>query len=192
MHPFSIDDGLRTRAIIFIFLLSLGLSYLLNVYVLVRFEIVHKIAFIAELSALTVFGFIMFLFDRLIWKILSYFSWIDIPNISGKWVGYYKSNKDNLNTEVAIECTIRQTWTKIGVFFRNDTVSNSKSLMACMEFEANPVLRYEYINFSRQQNLAIHTGTCKLEYEREKNILTGEYYNDGHNGHNGIIYLKRK
>jgi hypothetical protein len=192
MHPYSIKEGLRTKAIIGIFIISLIVSYFLNIYVLVQFEIVHKVAFIAELSALTVFEIIMIIFDRLAWKFFAYISVFDIPNLDGKWDGYYISNKTYDKQMIPIECTIKQTWTKIGVYFRNDTVTNSKSLMAAMELEANPVLRYEYINFPREQNLAIHTGTCKLEYEEDKNELAGEYYNDGHNGHSGTIVLKRR
>ena len=140
---------------------------------------------------MSVFGFVKVLFDKFIWRLLAWFKWIDIPNLNGKWKGHYKSSKDNSTIEIQLECTIRQTWTKIGVFFRNDARAHSKSLMACMVLEATPILRYEYINFPREQDVAIHTGTCKLEYDRKKKTLIGEYYNDRHNGHSGTIHLTK-
>ena len=193
MHTYSIEnDELRTKLIIVIFIISLVLSYLLNAYVLtlIPTEIISKIPFIMELSALSVFGFIKVLFDKFIWCLLSWFKFIDIPNLNGKWRGHYKSSKDgDTDIEIPMECTIKQTWTKIGVFFSNNARADSKSIMACMVLEASPILRYEYINSPPERGVAMHTGTCKLKYDREEKTLIGEYYNDRHNGHSGTINL---
>lgn len=193
MHPYSVNKDIRRSAILGVFIVSLGLSYLIHVFVIVKIDSLKEISFIADISSLSLYALLMFLFDTFIWRIFAKNKLIDIPIVSGKWIGTYSSSKNYFGADIKIEVVIKQTFFNICIYFNNDTVSNSHSEMACFidGQSANPVLMYEYMNEPPDKNLPIHRGTCRLTYREKDNTLNGEYYNDSHNGHWGEIKLTR-
>jgi len=193
MHPYSVNKDIRRSAVLGIFIVSLGLSYLIHVLVIVKIKPLEDFAIIADVSSLSIYAFLLFLFDRVIWRWFVNCKLINIPIVSGTWKGTYTSSKNDFTPVTDVDVVIKQNFFNLCVYFNNDSVSNSHSEMACFldGQSANPVLMYEYMNEPPDKNLQIHRGTCRLIYKEQENTLIGEYYNDSHNGHWGRINLSK-
>ena len=188
MHPYSLDKDIRRTAVLGVFMASLGLSYLIN-----SIEAFKDVKVVANISSLSIFALLWFVFDIYAWRLFAKLKIIQIPILAGEWEGSYTSSKTKFACSIKINVVIKQTFFGFGIYFHNDTGSNSRSEMACfMDGQSSkPVLMYEYINDPPDKKFPIHRGTCRLIYSARHETLVGEYYNDSHNGNWGNITLAK-
>lgn len=149
--------------------------------------------FVPAPSAFVIFLLIYLLFDKWLWKLTPtrWFFSICEPNLSGTWKGKLKSNTHNKEMEVTIQ--IKQRWSKIGISISFDKSTSSSFSAAILCSKSLPVLVYSYDNTPHEREsdtMTRHIGTAELVL-KDKNTLSGGYFNSGDRKTEGSIVVTR-
>ncbi len=179
-----------------LFALSISVTFAFS-NLMTIFEI--KIPFFVSLpSIIGVYSLLFYIFNNYLWK-LRIFNKIGIiksEDLSGKWVGYIKSSYDNMQSNIDTELEIKQTATNIKV---HGKFNNSKSVsinenFAFSDIDNSIALFYFYKNepnYDAVDTMAMHEGSVKLVFDKEKNTLTGSYYSGRDRNNHGTIFVKK-
>lgn len=112
----------------------------------------------------------------------------------GGWNDTEQSERPDVNTRVVGTATIEQTWRRILISMEFED-SISTSLGASFITDTNPVrLHYYYRNEPKPtapEEAVVHYGTTNLRYDKEAEILEGEYFTDRFRQTSGEIVLER-
>lgn len=200
MHVYSINNDIRKRVIIGLFVISILFSILLREILQAPIELIvmciRKVKLIDMLfqwcdffgvsydvlSVSVLYSFLFWIFDRKVWKVKCINKWLDIPNLNGTWKGKAISSIDK-NKEYSIEMKIEQTWSKICfVSIFPDTNSKSESNCAAFFVETNgdKKVGFAFENKSRDVELQQYEGYNILEIDSD-NIISGRYFNNRDN-----------
>lgn len=146
--------------------------------------------YIDVLSTLGLIGIVLFLINNYFWKWKCFKFLIDVPNLSGRYVGalissYKDSQGDNIEKVCVIEITQTASSIHICAFYADKgsttLTSKSRSVSEQIEKEANNLfsLYYMYTNdpFALSTELNNHNGTTHLTYYPDIKTLEGDYYN---------------
>lgn len=151
MHTYSVDRDLRAKVVVWIFVISMLISLILNnlfsnTIENLRICLEHSSAnnIVKLLEWLEVnpnffgipfwYGIITFFYDKCIWKLFKW--WHHIPNLEGKWEGSLISSFNE--KRIPMEMEIKQTWSKIS--FKSTfpkTESSSYSNVAAIYVDGN-------------------------------------------------------
>jgi hypothetical protein len=124
------------------------------------------------------------IFIKWAWKFKIFYPWlVQVPNLSGQWKGFLKSNWDGGKSDpIPTEVTIKQSFLYIQIKIKTEE-GNSNSVGASFDIdEERGVQRlfYSYINTSKssvRNRSEIHYGTAMLDFEGfNVDTLEGEYW----------------
>jgi len=196
MHPYQIDEDVRTRKILIAVFFSAIITYLLNV--VVQYLSLTIPWWIDAPSVMGFYGFFNWLFDNYLWKsrFVQQLDWLQIPNLNGIWDTELKTSHDKFTETYRCHTTIRQTASKISISIVSGT-SLSHSVHAAIlhtgKFSAFEIV-YNYINEPKADSLStmnIHYGTAWHLISNDGKTLEGEYYSGRGRQTFGSIILKR-
>ena len=186
MHEYAINSDERIKIPFFIALISIvTVGFIRSV---IENSNVPTNLYYYLPSAFALYGVLIILFDRFIWKLdlLCKIGIVKVPNLNGIWKGCLISSRHNYENEIPIIVNIHQTWTKLSITLKTDQ-TESESLMAAFKVK-NPSLldfRWEYVSNSRPQYYHkeySHTGVTSLKINTNGSIiannLSGRYYTD--------------
>ena len=182
--------------VLILFAISIIVVYLFSKIINI-FEV--QVPFFVSLpSILGVYGGIFYLFNNYLWKlpIFKKIKIINSENLNGQWKGYIRSSYDNMQSEIITELNIKQTATKIKIYGKFSD-SQSVSINENFEFsdiDNNIALFYFYKNapnYDAIDTMAMHEGSAKLIFNKEKNSLEGSYYSGRDRNNYGTIFVKR-
>lgn len=135
------------------------------------------------------------LFDRYVWKLrlLRKLSFVQLPDLSGEWVGEVKSSYSQDRSAQSVSVVILQRWSKILVRLESEQ-SQSRSTSASLRTTdlVNPELSYQYVNEPKSNapgTMEMHRGTATLELTGSG--LEGDYYTGRGRGEVGTIKLSK-
>lgn len=209
MHTYSINNKERLNRIIVLIIVSIILTPIFNeiLGIFINFfcknekileivNILEKFGYgIKQFPILFVFGVLYYLFDNVLWnKRIFKFRFSNIPNLSGKWSGKYKSSWKN--TEGEVELYIKQTWTKIQIVsYNKKSKSYSRVASLLTDTNKNVELVFEYENepgSNRDSGMNPHRGFSELIYDENMKKLEGYYTGDyrTRKAHGNIWYEK--
>lgn len=162
------------------------------------FEI--KVPFFVSLpSIIGIYSLLFYIFNNYLWKlhIFNKLGIIKSEDLSGRWVGYIKSSYDNMQSSIDAQLEIKQTATSIKI---HGKFNNSKSIsinenFAFSNIDNSIALFYFYKNepnYDAVKTMAMHEGSVKLIFYKEKNILTGSYYSGRDRNNHGTIFVERQ
>jgi len=226
MHPYAIGgkkSSIRVKvtsvilivSIIISSLINRGIEHLANLFPNAFSDINNFLQTwsfldlsIRNISVFVIFGILMLLFDKKLWKVRIINMLLGIPNFSGKWVGELISSFDTTE-KTKVTLSIVQDWTEISVVsvFFDSVTGNKKSNSGSDSAFINPeshlglLLKYTYVNQAQTASWeqSEHRGQNELilkEYDKQKGkymVLEGSYFNNrGHTGNKGTISLRRE
>ena len=149
------------------------------------------------LTAVAIFPFVHWIFNRFVWKWARVVSWLKIPDLNGEW----NCQARTLNMDKAVlhewsgTVTITQTWEKIWVNLRTPQ-SNSYSEAAALIREPDGCFRlmYRYKNEPKmgEPELATHVGFAELRFAKGLKSAEGDYFNSKGRYTFGTINLRRR
>jgi len=137
------------------------------------------------------------IFIKWAWKFKIFYPWlVQVPNLSGKWEGFLKSNWDGGKLDpIPTEVTITQSFLHIQIKIKTRE-SKSNSVGASFDIDEERGIQqlfYSYVNTPKQSvrnRSEIHYGTTLLHFEGfEVDTLEGEYWTSRET--TGEIELKR-
>ncbi len=152
--------------------------------------VMGKLQLFAPLSAMGIYGLLVFLYDRWLWQWAS-----TLRNLNGTWIGEIISSYDQ-SARTCCVAHIHQSWTRIEISLETK-YSRSRTTMAALLGDglSDAKLQYEYL--SEPKGLATgtmqtHRGVCllKLEHGKDGRRLTGDYYTGRGRQTHGQIVLK--
>lgn len=186
-----------TYFILFLIAISTTISYLISL-LLKKCQI--NVPFYVDLpiSAIGIYSIFFWLFDNYFWK-FSFFRQIGIiiaDDLNGKWIGIVKSSYDDFKADIEAELNIKQTATRIkicGTFNQSKSVSVHENFSRS-EIDNNIALFYFFRNepkYDAVSTMAIHEGSAKLIYDKDKDELNGYYYSGRDRNNHGTIEVRR-
>ena len=179
MINYSTTDNQREKIYYWIAAISMSLSSLL---LLLNIEFVYKIV---VPSVFLIYGLLILLVDKFIWKIKWLEFYFKIPNINGTWTGV---NELSSGVKEELSVIITQTWRRIDIIVKTDeTVSNVISGTLNTDNDNYKFIKYIYtirsINPAANNN---HYGEGCTELRIEKNddkiLLIGDYFSSKFRG----------
>jgi hypothetical protein len=192
-HEYAVLGGFnRTRVGRYLFAASAALSSLI-VFLLVTLVAMLKsigwtqglppIVFSA-VGAGTIYVVLYWLFSRHAWRLPAITRFLRVPNLAGKW----RCKGQTLNPDKSPsykwtgEVTIFQSWDKIRVRLKT-AQSASNSVAAALHWDEidGYTLLYHFRNEPNidQPDLHAHHGFAQLNFARDRQTASGEYFN-GH------------
>lgn len=122
-------------------------------------------------SGFVIYGLLIFLFDKCLWRIKPFSLFVNFPNLNGHWKG---------DKELIV--TITQTWRKIDIVFRYPyTISNVSSATLYIDNDSNRFIKYIYtvkpVRPKIDRNL-YGEGCCEIRIVEENGTirLEGNYF----------------
>lgn len=179
MHEYSIAQGVRKWTWCVAMLLALGISY---GYMLLieKFPSIELPAVFESPSLLGVFGMLMFVYDKWLWKVkVCGIKLSPIPDYNGTWEGEICSSH---NGGSMISCTleIKQTWSEIVCRLKTDkSCSYSVAASISTEIGPNEGLVWRYVNTPRNNckaDMQMHHGVSRAAIN-DVGELECDYYN---------------
>lgn len=154
--------------------------------------------FSTQLTVITIFGLITWIFNNYLWKTKLFLKILKIPNLNGVWEGVlessYTDSDSRQRVKVEMVVTITQTWEKM-VCRSKFPKSESSSDIICLDTESSQgiVLKFTYINQSQDLkcDLPEFSGYNELRLQDE-NTLSGTYFTKRVPSTRGIILLIRR
>ncbi len=137
-------------------------------------------------SALSIFSILNYLFSKIGWKMLSKMI-SAIPDLNGTYSAKIFSDSESEKFDSEVTLTIRQTWKKISIILTS-RYSRSESISAAF-YSGGEKLIYNYKNeplYDSVDTMNIHRGTAEFLIE-DKQLKSGNYYNDRHRKTSGVI-----
>lgn len=179
MHEYSIAQGVRkwTWCVAILLALTISYGYMLLIE---KFPSIELPAVFESPSLLGVFGVLMFVYDKWLWKVkICGIKLSLIPDYNGIWEGTIYSSH---NGGSMISCTleIKQTWSEIVCRLKTDK-SRSYSVAASISTEIGPNegLVWRYINTPRNNckaDMQMHHGVSRATINNVGE-LECDYYN---------------
>ena len=179
MHEYSIAQGVRKWTWCVAMLLALGISY---GYMLLieKFPSIELPAVFESPSLLGVFGMLMFVYDKWLWKVkVCGIKLSPIPDYNGTWEGGICSSHSGGSM---ISCTleIKQTWSEIVCRLKTDkSCSYSVAASISTEIGPNEGLVWRYVNTPRNNckaDMQMHHGVSRAAIN-DVGELECDYYN---------------
>jgi hypothetical protein len=189
MHSYSTDSDERSRATVFIAILSILTLLTLNSFLG---------SFPWWIEPPSVLGFYMgisTIFDRYVWRIplLSKLGFIKLPDLNGTWRGTVCSSHHHMLEKRIVTIQISQTWSAISITLESaESVSQSCSASLYINDAEGAILRYQYRNTphpTSKKAMQSHWGTVKLCVKG--NRLVGDYYTGHERQTYGELELRR-
>lgn len=186
-----------TYFILFLIAISTTISYLISL-LLKKCQINVPFYIDLPISAIGIYSIFFGLFDNYFWK-FSFFRRIGIiiaDDLNGKWIGIVKSSYDDFKADIEAELNIKQTATRIkicGTFNQSKSVSVHENFSRS-EIDNNVALFYFFRNepkYDAVATMAIHEGSAKLIYDKDKDELNGYYYSGRDRNNHGTIEVRR-
>ena len=186
MHTYSINSNERISVLGFLGILSVGIIWSLHKYLPNGFPVP---------SVFALFSGLVFIFNKWGWRWgICQYTFINTPNISGKWEMISESSIMN-EAEYRALLTVKQTWTSIYLFMDGEKAT-SESVMAGIEIKTNDLFyikweyRAEYKPMFTEGN-EMHYGITKLmmKPKTDPEKMEGNYYTDASRGSHGPITL---
>ena len=165
------------------------------VYVIVDF--VTQNFMDAVVWTISINGILWFIFGAWAWKWKIFYSWlVQMPNLSGDWVGLLKTDRNNEAKSIKAEINITQSFFHIQVKIKTNE-SKSRSIVASFNIDKERGLQqliYTYQN-EPDANISeseIHYGTTSLYFEEGFKIdkISGSYWTSRKT--KGVIELTKK
>ena len=197
MHPYQIDEVIRTRIFIISAALSIGSAWLFNFFTTaLKFSVPW---WIETPSVLGFFGLYVWLYNNWFWKKWPFrkLSWFYIPDLSGKWNVTIKSSFKNFEEETLAWAMIRQTASKMSISL---DMPQSKSysafaIISRIERQNTFEMIYHYENHPKpdsKETMSIHKGTTWVQIADDIQTMNGDYYSGRGRQHFGSILFVRK
>ncbi len=205
MHVYSIDNDIRKKVILGLFVISIIFSTVLTSLLakkidsvldsMKKIECINDVLGIVGILGISLnfigvpilYTIIYLLFDHILWKKKCIIKWLKIPNLNGEWVGKLKSSFCNEDL-ITMEMKINQTWSKIKFVSRfPDTNSKSESDSATIFIESNGDIKvgFAFINRSKEVHSQQYDGYNILEID-SINEISGRYFNNRDSRNEGI------
>jgi len=138
------------------------------------------------LGVLTIVSFFLWLIDTYLWKTKAFTWLVDLPNISGRYVGVLQSDYNGSFPMIAVlEICQTASEVKVNGYFANQgttvqtSTSYSYSELITKGQDNFFTLSYQFANSPNltSQQIFQHGGTVSLKYFPDIKTLKGEYYN---------------
>lgn len=200
MHSYSIDRDLRSKVIIYIFILSMLISLILNnffsgvitniVYLLHKSKIKNTIEFLEWLEITPNFlgipfwyAIVSIAYDKWFWKLKFIRHWHGIPNLNGKWSGTLSSAFNDKS--IPMEMEIEQTWSKISfksIFPKTDSSSCSNVAAIYVDGYNGTEIYFGFKNesYNVKEKMQSYNGYNVLKLI-EQNKIKARYFNEREN-----------
>lgn len=134
MVRYSVSNDQRQKFYYVFAFISIALSSLFR---LIPYEYINKITIP---TGFAIYGILVMIFDKYLWKWRYMASLTKIPNLNGIWKGI-NTMTDGTNEDLKV--TIIQTWSKIDIIVTtNETISNVTS--ASIGIENGKVITFKY------------------------------------------------
>ncbi len=181
MHPYLIDDEMRTRVFLVIAAVSVLASWLFHILLV---SLPFEIPWLVETpSVVGFFGGFLWIYNNHLWKAWPFrlLPWFFIPNLNGRWKVKIISSYKGFNEEKEAIATIRQTAVRMCISVKTNnsfSYSNSASLMRTERVSTFELL-YNYVNqpsADATETMNQHYGTTWLILEEDGRCLEGDYY----------------
>ncbi len=216
MHSYSIDRDLRVRIAMYIFIISIIISEILNNCFADTFEnlavvlkneksgIILKVLEWLDvnqniLGVSFLYGILTWFYNDVAWKYCKLLH--GIPNLSGEWEGNLKSSFND--DEISMVMKVKQTWSKISIqieFTKTDSLSNSNVAAIYVDGSKGVQIFFGYSNdsYDVSNKMQSHTGYNILTLLND-NTIKAKYFNDRQNpdprikgGNKGTFELTKK
>lgn len=209
MVHYSIDKNSRTLVYYFTAFVAILLTPLLNLLIeeLAKTHIALEFVKNFHLTGFIIFGLLLFLFKKWIWKIKSISG---IPDLNGSWEGHYVRYQDgspempiseirNLFTtkpnDNKIEIIIEQDWLKMSLIYQSQA-SESISTVIDLKIENSKIYTLQWVFDSKERTgitpsnkYGIGTSTARINVLEDKEILEGTYFTQ--KGKKGFFRVKK-
>ena len=206
MTSYGLKTNVREKATCWLVLLSVIISYLLynlidlivqNNYSALKpfLDGIKKIEYLGIISihcsALTIYGLIKLIYNKLIWKAPIIRCWHKVPNLNGKWTGELTSSYQG--KKMIFSVNIKQSWNKILVHCIFD---HSESISDCVTIktEGNSTwIIYTYENEIKENTHGSvpHKGVMELRMMPDSQLV-GDYYTQRNPSTHGHVRLMRQ
>lgn len=197
MHPYQIEEDIRTRKMLLLVFFSVMAAYVLNI--LLQYLPQPIPWWIDYPSVLGFYGVFSWLFDNYVWKFsfLQEQDWLLIPNLNGVWNVEMKTCYDNFTDLVPGKLYIRQTGSRILISMEtNNSISHSVQATICRSAKLKTFeIVYNYINEPKpasKSTMNIHYGTGWLQISDDFKTLEGDYYSGRGRQTYGSVLAKRQ
>lgn len=193
-HSYGLPKGYRETVAIVLAVFAIFASWSIHWGLTTANVSVHWM--VGAPSVFAIYAVLRGVFNRFVWALSPVRPLLlrGMPNLTGDWTGIIKSSYDNFAEEYPIELTVKQTWSKIGLFTKADR-SNGASLSASFDRGDDGVwiLQYTFANqpiAEAPRRMAPHHGTSMLVVTSEG--LDGDYYSGRERRTYGAVRLTRK
>lgn len=190
MHNYSIDSNERVSVLFFIALASIGIMYLIQLWI-------KEFPWYLETpSPFLIFTFLFWIFNNYFWKVLVRINMIKTPNLNGSYEGFLKSSYDEYKTKLNVTLSVKQSWTHILITQTTET-SKSCSIIGSVLIhkKCDPVLIYSYQNdpniTTSTSTMHMHYGTCEHTFDKAKGTFNATYYSGRDRKTMGEIFLNK-
>ncbi|WP_296954733.1 hypothetical protein [uncultured Dialister sp.] len=214
MSNYGLSTRIRAKVIFYTVLLSIVLTYILNVTLLslslMNLGIVDQLVKMImplfnggvlsnSVSVGLIYGALSKVFNDYLWKFSLFKRLTNVCDLNGTWKGELESNfKDKFGNPVKVDMTlvIKQSWTEMTCkcYFPK---SSSKSDLVWLKNEGkdNFSLQFSYSNQTREKeiNTQPYNGFNILDYEKKDDLeyLNGIYFTDRYPQTRGNITLTK-
>lgn len=196
MHPYQIEDEVKTRVFIVAIVFSIVAARLLS---LLLINLPFAIPWWVETpSVLGFFGFFILAFNKVLWKtkIFQKIEWFYIPNLNGEWKTEIRSSHKGFEEPLFSKISIQQTASHISITMdTEESISYSVSAILLKSKKLNQFeLTYNYVNQPKADSIStmnIHMGTVWVQVSNDCKHLDGEYYSGRGRQNFGRIIMNR-
>lgn len=153
--------------------------------------------FPAQITVVTIFGIITWIFNNYIWKTKVFLKILGLPNLNGTWEGVLESSyqgEDRQRIKTGMALTIKQTFEKMSctsIFQKSESFGD----IICLDTESSEgiVLKFTYNNKSKDIgcHMPQYPGYNQLRLV-DPNTLSGTYFTQRIPSTNGNIWLVRR
>jgi len=197
MHPYQVDETVRTRVFLLCattaILIAYGASGLINA---LHFQPPWWLEYP---SAFGLFALLNAAFNRYLWNWgpFSALPWFRIPSVAGVWDARLGSSHDSFASQHQASVMIRQTGSRLSVSLdAPDSTSHSLSAsLLPLETLTDYQLTYHYLNTpkpSAPPEMVPHYGVAVLRFALNPSTLKGEYFSGRGRHEHGDIVLTPK
>jgi hypothetical protein len=140
-------------------------------------------------SAFVIFGAVLWLYDRVLWRLPLFRLYSGIPILAGTWEGTLnrtESGAEGLVDRRKVRCRVTQTWQKIDFIFEGRTSRSTARIVGLfVENPENVVVRYMYavrprvfITGGLPNPAGDGVTELRLEQRADGRYLAGIYYSE--------------